>query len=72
VLTAATRLAASHGRGASFAGDDRTRALDAIDGALDDRAPWTAELLVDPRWDDLREDARFRQLLARAKSRWTS
>ncbi len=46
--------------------------LDAIATAIDRRVPWTADLLVDPRWDALRADRRFAALLAHAKSRWTS
>ena len=50
----------------------QTRTLRAIEAALDRRVPWTAELLVDPRWDGLRADHRFAALLARSKAAWTT
>ena len=50
----------------------QTRTLHAIGAALDRRVPWTAELLVDPRWDALRADHRFAVLLARSKAAWTT
>lgn len=50
----------------------QTRTLAAIEAALERRVPWTAELLVDPRWDGLRADHRFAALLARSKAAWTT
>lgn len=43
----------------------------AIADAIDRRVSWTAELMVDPRWDALRADRRFSALLVHAKSAWT-
>lgn len=43
-----------------------------IAAAIDQRMPWTAELLVDPQWDALRGDPAFASLVGRARTHWTS
>jgi hypothetical protein len=71
VIAAAGQIAASRG-GRPLAPAAQGRALRAIAAAIDQRAAWTSELMVDPRWDSLRADARFSALLARSKATWTT
>ncbi|MCC7053299.1 MAG: hypothetical protein IT355_08515 [Gemmatimonadaceae bacterium] len=71
VIAAARQVAVARG-GRSFTPAAQGRAIRAIATALERGVPWTAELLVDPRWDALRTDVRFGALLARSKAAWTS
>ena len=71
VIAAAGQVAAQRG-GPPLSAAAQGRAIRAIAAALDRGVPWTAELLVDPRWDSLRANARFSELLARSKATWTS
>lgn len=71
VMADAARLSAARGDMPVPDEPARVRALDAIACAIEARVPWTAELLVDPRWDTLRSDPRFTALLARAKTTWS-
>ena len=72
VIVAAGQVSASMGAVRPLTAAAQSRTLRAIGAAIDDRVPWTAELLVDPRWDGLRSDRRFSALLARSISAWTS
>lgn len=72
VIVAAAQASLARGSGQRLTPSAQTRTLRAISSALDRRVPWTAELLVDPRWDGLRADHRFAALLARAKASWTT
>jgi hypothetical protein len=56
---------------AGSAHPDSTVSLAAIAEALDRRAPWTVELLMDPRWDALRAEPGFATLAGRARALWT-
>lgn len=70
VIAAAGEVASRRG-GGSLSPPAQARALRAIAAAIDRGVPWTAELLVDPRWDALRSDSRFGALLARSQATWT-
>lgn len=72
VILAAGQSAVARGAVPRLTPAAQTRTLRAISAALDRRVPWTAELLVDPRWDALRADHRFAVLLARSKAAWTT
>ena len=72
VVMAAGQTAVARGAVRRLTPTARTRTLRAIASAIERRLPWTAELLVDPRWDILRDDRRFTVLLARAKAAWTT
>jgi hypothetical protein len=72
VIVAAGQSAVARGAVPRLTPAAQTRTLRAIASALDRRVPWTAELLVDPRWDALRADHRFALLLARSKAAWTT
>ena len=72
VILAAGQSAVARGTVPRLTPAAQTRTLRAISSALDRRVPWTAELLVDPRWDALRADHRFAVLLARSKAAWTT
>lgn len=72
VIMAAGQVSASLGAVRPLTAAAQSRTLRAISAAIDERVPWTAELLVDPRWDGLRSDHRFSALLARSKAAWTS
>ena len=47
-------------------------AISHIAAAIDRRVPWTAALLVDPRWDQLRGHPQFAGLVGRIRQQWTS
>ena len=47
-------------------------AISRIAAAIDRRVPWTAALLVDPRWDMLRGHPQFADLVGRVRQQWTS
>ena len=72
VIAAAGQTSLAGRRTSRLTAAAQTQTLDAIATAIDRRVPWTAELMVDPRWDALRADRRFSALLANAKSAWTS
>jgi hypothetical protein len=72
VILAAGQTSVARGAVPRLTPAAQTRTLRAIASAIDRRVAWTAELLVDPRWDALRSDYRFAALLARAKSTWTT
>jgi hypothetical protein len=72
VIAAAGQTSVASRRPRQLTAAAQTRTLDAIATAIDRRLPWTAELMVDPRWDALRADRRFAALLTDAKSAWTS
>ncbi len=72
VIVAAGQTAVARGMVRRLTPSARTRTLRAIASAIERRVPWTAELLVDPRWDTLRDDDRFAVLLARSKASWTT
>ena len=72
VIIAAGETAVARGTARRLTPAAQTRTLRAIASALERRVPWTAELLVDPRWDGLRADHRFAALIARSKSSWTT
>ena len=72
VIVAAGRPSVARGCVRRLTPSAQARTLRAIATAIERRAPWTAELLVDPRWDALRDDHRFAVLLARSKASWTT
>ncbi|MBC7841780.1 MAG: hypothetical protein H7099_05695 [Gemmatimonadaceae bacterium] len=72
VIVAAGQSAVARGAVRRLTPSAQTRTLRAIASAIERRVPWTAELLVDPRWDILRDDHRFAVLLARSKASWTT
>ncbi len=72
VILAAGQVAVAHGTAKSLSPAAQSRALRAIAAAIEQRAPWTVELLVDPRWDGLRSDHRFSVLVGRTQAAWTS
>jgi hypothetical protein len=47
---------------------DNEKALDWLEKAYVDRSGWLLELNVDPSWDNIRTDQRFKSLVNRVKS----
>ena len=43
--------------------DDREKALDWLEKAFEERATWLAWINVEPRFDNLRGEARFKKLI---------
>jgi hypothetical protein len=72
VIAAAAKLAAAGGIATPLSEVSRWEALRAIEAALDRRSVWTAQLLVDPRWDALRGDQRFAELALRSRAQWAN
>ena len=72
VIAAAVELASVGGMTPPLSSMSRWQALRAIEAALERRSVWTAELLVDPRWDTLRGDQRFVELASRSQAKWTA
>lgn len=72
VIAAAVELASAGGMTPPLSSMSRWQALRAIEAALERRSVWTAELLVDPRWDALRGDQRFVELASRSQAQWTT
>jgi tetratricopeptide (TPR) repeat protein len=65
-LTRSGRYASSYAIAVIHAGlGDRERALSALEGAYEERSHWLVWLKRDPRWDGIRDDARFRALVRR-------
>ena len=63
-LTRSGRYASSYAIAVVYAGlGDRERAFAALDAALRERSHWLVWLERDPRWNDIRSDARFRALV---------
>jgi len=63
-LTRAGRYASSYAIAVVYAGlGDRERAFAALDAAVRERSHWLVWLKRDPRWDEIRSDSRFRELV---------
>lgn len=45
--------------------DDKQQALDWLERAFEERHSWLGELLVEPTWDNLRNEPRFQNLMTR-------
>lgn len=46
---------------------EKEQAFDFLNKAFDERSHWLVWLRLDPRWDGLRSDRRFAQILARLR-----
>jgi eukaryotic-like serine/threonine-protein kinase len=65
-LRSTGRYASSYAIGVIFAGlGDRERALSALEAAYRERSHWLVWLKRDPRWDEIRDQPRFRDLVRR-------
>ena len=65
-LAQSGRYASSYAIGVIHAGlGDRERALSALEDAFAERSHWLVWLKRDPRWDGIRDDARFQALVHR-------
>lgn len=65
-LTRSGRYASSYAIAVVYAGlGDRERALSALEAAYRERSHWLVWLKRDPRWDEIREQPRFRDLVRR-------
>jgi len=63
-LTRSGRYASSYAIAVVYAGlGDRDRAFAALDAAVRERSHWLVWLKRDPRWNDIRSDRRFRELV---------
>ena len=66
VLARSGRYASTYAIAVIHAGlGDRERALSALEDAYEERSHWLVWLKRDPRWDDIRDDARFQALVRR-------
>jgi TolB-like protein/Tfp pilus assembly protein PilF len=65
-LAKSGRYASSYAIAAVHAGlDDRESALSVLETAVQEKSHWLVWLNRDPRWDEIRDDARFRSLVRR-------
>jgi TolB-like protein/tetratricopeptide (TPR) repeat protein len=63
-LAKSGRYASSYAIAVIHAGlDDRPRALSALEAAFNEKSHWLVWLKRDPRWDEIRDDDRFKRLV---------